>query len=66
MDSVTIHPNKETMTDDKLKEVIELFARALENIADAVTCDEQNKSRAHIHVKYARRNLHEIIEIVNE
>lgn len=54
------------MTDDKLKEVLQLFAASLMAIGRAITYDEQNKSQAINRVIESDKYLSEIIEIVTK
>jgi Mg2+ and Co2+ transporter CorA len=54
------------MTDDKLKEVIELFARSLMAIGRAITYDEQNKSQALNRIIESDKYLSNIIDIISE
>jgi hypothetical protein len=54
------------MTDDKLKEVIELFAKSLMSIGMAIAYDDQNKSQACTRIIESNKYLSEIIDIISE
>lgn len=51
------------MSDDKLKQVIELFAQSLMAIGQAITYDEQNKSQAIKRIGESNKYLSELLDI---
>jgi hypothetical protein len=54
------------MTDDKLKAIIELFAKSLMSIGRAINYDEQNKSQARDRIKESDKHLSNIIDIISD